>query len=1107
MATEHLPKSGGELFIVDNSDRNWKAKRYLHEWADLAGRFDIATGYFEIGALLALDGQWQKLDKIRILMGDEVTPRTRRALLEGVVNRVQERLHQSLEEEKRENPFLRGVPAIIEAMQSGRIECRIYAKEKFHAKAYITHARQSVLGPVAMVGSSNFTLPGLVQNVELNIQVQSRAEVAQLQEWYEHHWDAAVPVTDDVLRTISTHAREYSPFEVYARALHELFRRQTVEGGAWEKSGSQVYPLLSQYQKDGYHDLMAKAGRYEGALLCDGVGLGKTFVGMMLIERLLQQRKRVVLLVPKAGREPVWENALKRHLPTVGAGGDFTNLVIFNHTDLGRGGEYEERWKRVKEMADAIVIDEAHHFRNPGLKGEEGRTTTRYRQLLDIAAPKPDGERKQLFLLTATPINNRLIDLQHMIELFTGGQSDYFKGAPLGINSLPGHFRTMEKELEKQLHKGNGALSNGAAANGTAVRGNAAHGASSNGIAPHDDGEVVETNEVEAESVLATDKLFQELVVQRSRAYVKKSQQQEGGAVVIFPERAHPCVAGYSCEKTYGRLLSSMEAAFAKDKPLFSLAIYYPLHYYKGADSSIDPLAEGRQKQVVGLIKIQFLKRFESSARAFEKSCENLLLKLLAFATKHSTKPHEKKLLERWKDQHAELIGAVQSHQLSLFDPTPDDEETEDIITPEMLDALPELDREEYKVDEMLAETFLDLDQIAKFLDELRQFQPNHDDKLQALIRLLKTGRAQPGDKVDPALKNSKVLLFTQFTDTARYLREQLEAAGLDGVDQVDGGDNQRDRGKVIRRFSPYYNESSSGDLANAGSSETRVLIATDVLSEGLNLQDATRLINYDLHWNPVRLMQRIGRVDRRLNPDVEARLLHDHPEQAVYRGTVAYWNFLPPDELESLLKLYQKVAHKTLRISKTFGIEGKKLLKPEDDFEALRDFMQAYEGTTTPLEELQLEYQKLLADDPGLAKQLEGFPSGIFASKPPGENSARAVFFCYALPAPVTPALAIVEEATDNSAPDAEWSEEAGKTAWYLLVGETGSIIEDAGEIAAFIRSTPQTPHQSVPDERQDTLKEARGKVEKHIKNSYFRSANAPLGIKPTLKCWMEIY
>src|SRR4029079_17199273 len=119
----------------------------------------------------------------------------------------------------------------------------------------------------------------------------------------------------------------------------------------------------------------------------------------------------------------------------------------------------------------------------------------------------------------------------------------------------------------------------------------------------------------------------------------------------------------------------------------------------------------------------------------------------------------------------------------------------------------------------------------------------------------------------------------------------------IKGVAEVDSS-TTLDRGEVITRFAPYYNGSSSVELKKEKVEEIRVLISTDVLSEGLNLQDATRLINYDLHWNPVRLMQRIGRVDRRLNADIEARIVADHPDQKTLRGTVAYWNFLPPDEL-----------------------------------------------------------------------------------------------------------------------------------------------------------------------------------------------------------------
>ena len=166
------------------------------------------------------------------------------------------------------------------------------------------------------------------------------------------------------------------------------------------------------------------------------------------------------------------------------------------------------------------------------------------------------------------------------------------------------------------------------------------------------------------------------------------------------------------------------------------------------------------------------------------------------------------------------------------------------------------LQRDEYDVPEILAETYLDLDQIATLLDESRSFEPSHDDKLKKLVRLLNSKE----------MADRKVLIFTEFADTARYLRRELERAGIEGVAELDSS-TKTNRADAIRRFSPYYNGLSSAELDGTGQDETTVLIATDVLSEGLNLQDATRLVNYDIHWNPVRLMQRIGRVDRRTQP------------------------------------------------------------------------------------------------------------------------------------------------------------------------------------------------------------------------------------------------
>ena len=166
--------SGSELFIVDNSDQDWKVVRYLHDWCQISKAIDVASGYFEIGSLLSLKDEWQKVDKIRILMGDEVTLRTKNAFAQGL-RQAENKLDQSIEAEKQENDFLVGVPAIVEAIRSGKIECRLYRKEKFHAKAYITHARLEVVGSSALVGSSNFTYPGLHENIELNVQITGRS--------------------------------------------------------------------------------------------------------------------------------------------------------------------------------------------------------------------------------------------------------------------------------------------------------------------------------------------------------------------------------------------------------------------------------------------------------------------------------------------------------------------------------------------------------------------------------------------------------------------------------------------------------------------------------------------------------------------------------------------------------------------------------------------------------------------------------------------------------------------------------------------------------------------------------------------------------------------
>ena len=1045
-------QSGGDLFIVDNSISRWTGLEYLRQWTDLARSFDIATGFFEIGALLALDGKWQQLDKLRILMGDQVSLKTRQAFDEALASRIG-RLDDSLEDEKGPNPFLHGVDAVVAAVRCGQVECRVYRKKKFHAKAYITRAKFDVIGAQALVGSSNFTRPGLTQNVELNIQIQSGREVAQLQEWFDRHWAGADPVEDEVLRVITRHTRSYTPFEVYAKAMHEYFRGRELTAGEWDEHRSRIFPQLDRYQQEAYWSLMKIARRYGGAFLCDGVGLGKTFVGLMLIERLvLHENKRVVVFAPKAAREGVWEPHLRQWLPHVGGfggTGDFSNLVLFSHTDLNRKGDFPERFERITELADAVIVDEAHHFRNRGSRGDpedEEDRRSRYWRLYDLL--DSEARPKLLFLLTATPVNNRLADFRHMAELFTRGDEAYF-ARTLGVNHFTSRFNRLEHALRQSLGGEAAALQEG----------------------------VYE----QARDILAADDIFEALVVQRSRNYAKASQMQERGESVSFPQRRDPQVAEYSIRKSYGNILDVFQGAFKRKNPLFSLPIYYPLAYYKGPDEAIDPLEENRQKQVVGLIRILFLKRFESSVHAFERSLDRLMRKLLAFVEVHSKTQAEQDRYRKWKITNADVIAYQPVEQLGLpFNEADEVDLGEDIVPPELLENVRNLPRHEYDLPAILAEVFSDLDLIARFLVFTRGFRPAQDDKLKKLIRLLRS-RVMGG---------RKVLVFTEFADTARYLHAQLREAGVEGSAQIDSG-SKTDRAEVIRRFSPYYNGSCSKELSRVGTPEIRVLISTDVLSEGLNLQDAVRLINYDIHWNPVRLMQRIGRVDRRMDPAVESRLVEDHPSVASDRGKVAFWNFLPPDELESLLSLYKRVTSKTLLISKTFGIEGRKLLKPDDDFDALKEFNATYEGSKSAVEEMHLEYRKLMKQNPDLGDRLEMMPGSVFSGRRRAARRVHGVFFCFSLPA------------LDKER--GRFILEAGPTRWYLYDLDMEEIIESAGEIVESIRSRPQTPRRLRIEE--PTLEDVRKRVLRHIRDTYLKQVQAPISSpKPKLLCWMEL-
>jgi len=987
--------------VVDNREDN-TLLALLKSLLPQATSLSVATGYFEIGSLFVLQDSWQHLKNLRIILGDETSKRTRRELIES----IKRQCNESIEAEKEQDNALKGLDAIRDALDNKKIRIKIYTRAKFHAKTYLVRNEALKSPDYAIIGSSNFTRPGLTENLELNLFTQEKDQVEAVKAWFSEIWSESEElINPEILKVITPHLKLYLPFEVYTKALYEYFLGREKTPLEWEEKESVVYPILDKYQKDGYHQALKIAETWGGALICDSVGLGKTFIGLMLLEYYLRLGKRVLLIVPKSSRKSVWERYIKKYLKPHKRYVYQQTFRIYNHTDFGREETItvpNEAFEEMKKDTDVIIVDEAHHFRNPGI--------TRSKKFYELC------EGKIVYFITATPINNSLYDLFHLVNYFARNRWSYFES--IGIRDLRSHFKEAEEKMEREIEFGDIQA------------------------------------KVMATDFLRTDKLLKAILIQRSRAFVK-SLETENGEALSFPERQPPKVVEYSLSKVYRGLYDDIKSAFGKKEPLLSLAIYNPEAYRKRKK---DESVERREKQVIGLIRTLLLKRLESSYKAFEASLEDLLFKMFQFV-----KIYRPELIETWEMKYKAHWEVVKKHRLERFDIKEEPEEEDEI--PEVPEKLEE---SEYELDRLISLVLDDMTQIVTILSKVYGYlSPKTDDKLEKLITCLQT---------EDILRNQKIVIFTEFRDTARYLFKQLkDKYKFTNIEELDSTRNV-DREKIIKRFAPYYNCSDEELQDYIGSNRKyesiRILISTDVLSESLNLQDANIVINYDLHWNPVRLMQRIGRVDRRI--DLTKPIHHDK---------IYFYNFLPPDELEGLLHLMKKITGKITRINKTLGLEAP-LIRPDDPVETLKLFNERYEGRHSVEEKLRLELNKIAKEHPDLYENLKFLPLRLFSGKQADSKSSRGLFCCYRFPP--------IEEGKSQ------------EVRWYFCESATGKIIEGVENIYEKIQCLPDTPRVTIASP--EDLSEQRKEIERYIKNTYLRALQAPQDYKPTLLCWMEV-
>ena len=905
---------------------------------------DIATAYFNVRGFTLLQQGLQGLGSFRLLLGDE--PGDGEAL--GLRPRAARQLAGELNVAPFDEATLRAVEDLIAFLRRETVAVRAYKEGFLHAKSYNFYGDLPVGGadrfqPIAaIVGSSNFTGAGLTTNKELNLshkavlteeemarigpppvdgpgEMKLRRElmsgvgaqaITELDHWFREHWEASRDFKDELIDLLDASKfgqKEYTPYQVYMKALFEYFK-DNLATDAPTPGKSAVE--LAEFQEDAVKKARLVLARYDGVLIGDSVGLGKTWIGKKLLEDYAYHLRQKTLVICPASLRQMWTAELRD--VTIAA-------TILSQEELGQA-EFDPG---PVGDADVILIDESHNFRN--------HTTQRYENLERLISVNGrrgrDGSRKKLIMLTATPINNNIFDLYNQIALITGGDRSYFSGA--GIGDLYRFFLNARRN-----------------------------------VADHETG-------------VALFNLLEEVVIRRTRAFVRKTYPEAmiNGEKITWPERRLKTVH-YDLESTYGGIYDKVVAAIEN----LELAPYQ-LETYKKAGVERDEFEQGREEALAGIFRSRYLKRFESSVDAFRISVR----RALEFTRTFESYFLEGKLLDSSSFQKAMRHLSREDEEEETTPTGRADELDANEDASELLAGLPELDTAQYDLRGIHQALQHDADSLAELWRLVNSITPDEDSKLQTLKSLLSTD-----------LKGQKVIVFTYYRDTARYLYREL--GGDEGADfrlqmgdptirRMDGGASPAERVRLIQAFAPHSN--NRPDLAGSDR-EIDILLSTDVLSEGQNLQDCGLLVNYDLHWNPTRMVQRAGRIDR---------IGSKHPLLWVY-------NMFPEAGLEKLLHLVESLNRKITDIDRSGFLDVSVLgetVHPRN-FNTLRRILDE-DGSVIEEQEqfaelasnefLLHQLQNLL--DTGAREMLDELPDGIHSGL--ARAGERGLFFYFTAP------------------------------------------------------------------------------------------------------------
>ena len=671
-------------------------------------------------------------------------------------------------------------------------------------------------------------------------------------ETFDNLWlddDKLEEVTNQVIEKISTVYKENSPELIYNLILYHIFNEfledineDTLPNEATGFKDSEIWKRMYAFQKDAVIGAINKLEKYNGCILADSVGLGKTFTALGIIKYYELRNKSVLVLCPKKIGDN-WNTYIQPLTNNIFSKDRFNYRLLY-HTDLSRdsGTSNGIPLDRVNwENFDLLVIDESHNFRNNEARKEH---ETRYQRLLNKVIRS--GVNTKVLMLSATPVNNRFNDLKNQLALA-------YEGDPDKINAKLTTKRNIT-EIFKRAQTVFNEWSKIPATERTRKR-----------LTERLDYDFFE--------------LLDSVTIARSRKHIKKYYDMN--EIGSFPKREKPI--SYFTELTKREDVIKLEDIH-DSLSLLNLSLYTPFKYilpskrrlYEQMYNTI--VKEGksifsqydREKSLQGLMRINLLKRLESSVYSFRKTIQKITDKIQT-------------LLEK-----IETYRKYPGNAVSIEDiPDDIDEEEleqmneEDFIGQKVKISLKDVDTISWKRDLQT-----DLELLNHLYNQVSKITPQHDEKLETLKQLIAQKQAIP---LNPG--NKKILIFTAFADTATYLYDNLsefaknnyhiETAKIVGTDQNQNTLKlKNDFNTILMNFAPLAKERNL--LAPNMKTDIDILIGTDCISEGQNLQDCDFLVNYDIHWNPVRIIQRFGRIDRIGSKNQRIQLVNFWPDMTM---------------------------------------------------------------------------------------------------------------------------------------------------------------------------------------------------------------------------------